>query len=251
MKIGARLGGIAAAGVAVVALGACGNPIAHLTTERAVGNAFGKTLGQPGLSLQISLGVTPAQLQRINQIEHGGSSFTAQDASALGSLVDRCRRVPGSRGVDRKQAVPVRPQQPAGTGSRGGRRPAGRGALPGRSGVRRADIRGLLTDFGQGASAAKAQSGMRNADAYLPGLAALGAGKWVSVDRQQLAPLLKLGGANASANSANKASSARPAQPAQVGLGQQHQLHQPPEPRRPHRVPAHRAGPRRAPGDFW
>jgi hypothetical protein len=73
----------------------------------------------------------------------------------------------------------------------------------------RANIRSVLSDFGQDpVAAASAQSSLEKADAYLPGLAALGQGQWVSANLHELAPLLKLGGLNTSRNSQYQASSA-------------------------------------------
>jgi hypothetical protein len=209
MKIGARLGGIAAtavASVALLALGACGNPIARLTTERAVGNAFGKALAEPGLTLQISLGVTAGQLLKINQIEHGGSSFTAEGASALSHASFVVDVYPGhGESIQSKQFQTDPNNQLELALEVHGTRPVEVRFLDGAV-YARADLHRLLTDFGQNPSAAsRAQRGLRKADGYLPGLAALADGRWVSVDRQQLAPLLKLGDPNASSNSATQA----------------------------------------------
>jgi hypothetical protein len=207
MRIG-RWGGIAAAAAALVALGACGNPIAHLTTERGVGDSVGKALAQPGLNLQISLGATPAQLLEINRIEHGDSSFTPQVASALSHTSIVVNVYPGhGESVQSEQfaadpnnrlqlAIQVR-----------GARPVDVRYFDG-SLYARTDIHALLADFGQSpAAAAGARSGLEKADAYLPGLAALGQGQWVSANLHELAPLLKLGGLNLSRNNQYQASS--------------------------------------------
>src|SRR5262249_29165148 len=67
----------------------------------------------------------------------------------------------------------------------------------------------LLTDFDQTpAAAGGVESSLREADLFLPGLAALGQGKWVSVNARQLEPLIKQGERNASGNSKSKTDSA-------------------------------------------
>jgi hypothetical protein len=219
MKIGARWGGIAAAGVALVALGACGNPVTHLTTERAAGDAFGQALAQPGLNLQISLGVTPNQLLQMNSDDHGSRRFTAQDASALAHTALVINVYPGhGESTDSKQfardpnnqlelAVRVRGAQPVDVRDLGSTLYA------------RADLPTLLADLGQPrGAAARVQQALRQADQYLPGLAALGQGRWVSADSQELAPLLKLGGLATANNSPNPAGAAALMQDLQSAL---------------------------------
>ena len=209
MRIGARWGGIAAAaGVALLALGACGNPLAPLTTERAVGNSVGKALAQPGLNLQISLGATPAQLLQMNRIDHGDSSFTPQMASALAHTSIVVNVYPGhGESVQSKQFATDAKNRLELALQVHSARPVDVRYLEGTL-YARADIHTLLSDFGQDpAGAASAQSGLEKANAYLPGLAALGQGQWVSADLHELAPLLKLGGLNMSPNSQYKANS--------------------------------------------
>jgi hypothetical protein len=197
MKYRALLGGMAAVAGAVLALGACGNPIARLTTERAIGNAVSKELAQPGLNLQISLAVTPDQLIQINQKEHGKSSLTPDEASALSktSIVIN---------VDPGQGESLRSKQFASDPNNryelalqvGNARPVDVRYLNGTL-YARAQLDTLATDFGGKMSAAtSAKDALNQADHYVPGLAALGNGDWVSADLKALAPLLKPAASN-------------------------------------------------------
>jgi hypothetical protein len=206
MKVRARLVGIAATGVALLTLGACGNPIARISTERAVSNAFDKALAQPGLNLQVSLGITAAQLQKINQVEHGSRSLTTQEASALARMSIVVDAYSGhGESIQSKQFQADRNNQLQLTLQEGGGRLLELRFIQGAV-FARADLQGLLTDFGQDPSAAaQSQSELRTADGYLPGLADLAKGKWVSVDRQQWAMLLQMSGLNGSSAGANSA----------------------------------------------
>jgi hypothetical protein len=199
MKRRAFWGGMAAVAGAVSALGACGNPIAHLTTERAIGNAVSKQLAQPGLKMQISLGATPAQLLQINRIEHGDSSFTPGVASALSQTSLLINVDPGhGESLQSKQfasdtnnryelAIQVGNAQPLQVRYVDGLLYA------------RADLPTLISDFGgQSATATKVQRELGEADLYVPGVAALGRGKWVSADLKALAPLVQRRGSNTS-----------------------------------------------------
>lgn len=206
MRFGAKWGGIVAAGVALVALAACGNPIAQLSTERAVGSAASQALDQAGLNMQVSLAATPAQLLQVGRMENGDGRLTPQMAAALSrtSFVVNVHSGHGES-VQSKQfgtdpdnqvelALQVRDDRPVDVRYVGGVLYA------------RANLQALFTEFGQPAAAAqRAQDGLAQADTYLPGLAALGAGKWVSANLQQLTPLLKLGGLDTSGSSQNHA----------------------------------------------
>jgi hypothetical protein len=199
MKFGPRWGGIAATGAAVVALAACGNPIAHVTTDRAVGNAPGQALAQPGLNLQISLAVPQDHLLQMSRTGGGKGSMTPAMAAGLSrtSLVVNMYAGHGES-IQSKQfnadpdnqvelALQVRGDRLVDIRYRGGVMYA------------RANMQALYSDFGQPLAGAKSlQAGLAKGDAFLPGLAALGAGKWVSANLQQLTPLLKLGGLSTS-----------------------------------------------------
>ena len=199
MKHRAFWGGMAAVAGAVLALGACGNPIAHLTTERAIGNAVSNQLAQPGLNMQVSLGVTPAQLLELNRIEHGDASFTPQVASSLSRTSLRINVDPGhGESLQSKQfasdtnnryefAIQVGNAQPVQVRYVDGRLYA------------RADLPTLISDFGGRASTVtNVQRELGEADLYVPGVAALGHGKWISADPKALAPLLQRGASNSS-----------------------------------------------------
>jgi hypothetical protein len=208
MTLGPRWGGVAAAGAAVVALAACGNPIAHLTTDRAVANVADQALAQPGLNLQISLAVSQTDLLQMSRTGRTDVGMTPAMAAALSrtSLVVNVYAGHGES-IQSKQfqtdpdnqvelAVQVRGDRPLDLRYRGGVMYA------------RANMQALLSDFGQPLARAKSlQDELAMGDTFVPGLAALGAGKWVSAHPQQLAPLLKLGGLGTSGTSQYQAGS--------------------------------------------
>jgi hypothetical protein len=75
----------------------------------------------------------------------------------------------------------------------------------------RAQISQLLQDFGQPASEGRsAEAGLSQASRYVPGLAALAAGRWVSISEASLQPLmgiLKMSGASSESGGASSPSS--------------------------------------------
>ena len=165
MRFGAKWGGIVAAGVALVALAACGNPIAQLSTERAVGSAASQALDQAGLNMQVSLAATPAQLLQVGRMENGDGRLTPQMAAALSrtSFVVNVHSGHGES-VQSKQfgtdpdnqvelALQVRDDRPVDVRYVGGVLYA------------RANLQALFTEFGQPAAAAqRAQDGLAQAD---------------------------------------------------------------------------------------
>src|SRR5262249_47276418 len=77
MKHRARWGGLAAVGVsAVLALGACGNPPAHLTTKQGAASIVNAALDRPGLSLRLTLG-------GVDQLVQGAHAITPKVAANL------------------------------------------------------------------------------------------------------------------------------------------------------------------------
>jgi hypothetical protein len=199
MKKRAFWGGLATAAGAMLALGACGNPIAHLTTERAIGNAVSKEFAQPGVNLQISLGVTPGQMVRINQIEHGDSSFTPQVASALARTSLVVNVYPGhGESLQSKQFASDSDNQYQFALQVGGAKLVDVRYLNDLL-YAQADLAKLLSDFGAPPPAAsKIQSELEQGNQFVPGLSALGQGDWVSANPKTLAPMLKAGGSNSS-----------------------------------------------------
>jgi hypothetical protein len=199
MKKRAFWGGMAAAVGAMLALGACGNPIARLTTERAIGNAVSKEFAQPGLNLQISLAVTPGQLLRINQIEHGDSSFTPRVASALSRTSLVVNVYPGhGESLQSKQFASDPNNQYQVALQVGGAKLVEVRYLNDLL-YARADVTKLLSDFGAPPpTASKVHSELRQGDQFVHGLSALGEGDWVSANLNALAPMLKPGASNSS-----------------------------------------------------
>jgi hypothetical protein len=196
MQQGARFsqragrGGLALLAAAVVTLGACGNPIARITTERAVGNAFGAVLSQPNVDLQVSLGVTAQQLQQLSS-QLGKTSLSPKVAASIAgmSLVFELNTGHGEH-LNSAQARTDHANQFSFALQIGSSAPVEIRYLAG-SIFARADASTLLGDFGLApAEAASFRHALQRANAYLPGLAALGQGQWVSVQTAAFAPLL-------------------------------------------------------------
>jgi hypothetical protein len=176
---------------AAVTLGACGNPIARITTERAISNSFGAVLAQPSVNLQVSLGVTPEQLRQLSGQVGGKTALNPTLAAAIASMSivfdvrtghgehlnsAQARTDPANQysfGLQIGSSVPVEVRYLNGTI------------------FARADASTLISDFGLAPSeAASFQHALQSANAYVPGLAALGQGQWVSAQTSAFAPLL-------------------------------------------------------------
>jgi hypothetical protein len=197
---------MAAVAGAVLALGACGNPIAHLTTERAIGNAVSKEFAQPGLNLQISLGVTPGQLLRINGIEHGDSSFAPQVASALSRTSLVVNVYPGHGESLQSKQFASDPDNQYQVALQVGTARLVEMRYVGDLLYARADLAKLLSDFGAPPpTPSKVQSELEQGNHFVPGLSALGQGDWVSANLNALAPMLKPGASKSSNAPASRA----------------------------------------------
>lgn len=191
LKSRAGLAGLAGVAAAVLALGACGNPIARITTERAVSNSVGAVLSQPGISLRISLGATAQQLMQIDAATSHTKTLTPKMADAIASMSIVVDFATGhGESLKSAQVRTDHANQLDFALQIGSAAPVEIRYLNQTIYVR-ADATTLLTDFGVAASkAASFQNALQKGDAFLPGLGALGQGQWVSLQTSALAPLL-------------------------------------------------------------
>jgi hypothetical protein len=202
-RVRVGLGGFAlTAFVASGVLAACGSSTpARVPPEQAVTTAVQAIGSQPGVNLQLSLGVTARQLQQMAQGKGGSSDLTLQEAKALSSssiVVD----------LNTGNGKPLNSLQ---TGTNQSDR-LGQSDKSGQVGLAlqvgatdpvelryvdqtlylQANVAALLSDFGQDPSrAASFQQALQAANAYVPGIAALGQGQWVSVSASALSELLQ------------------------------------------------------------
>jgi hypothetical protein len=181
------MSGMAVVAAAVLALGACGNPAAHISSQRAVQNAVGSVTAQSGVHLQISLGVTPGNLMTMDKkLTKATADALASSSIILDFNTGNGEAVNSSKAhTDKANQFDFAVQ-------------VGSAAAPveiryvKQTLYARADVAGLLTDFGQTNSKAATSfsSIFLGLDKYVPGISALGNGNWVSVQTSQLAPLL-------------------------------------------------------------
>jgi hypothetical protein len=194
------LGGLAAVAAAAMVLGACGSSTPTTTSpQQAVSSAFTALGSQSGIDLHISLGVTSKELQQM--AAQGGSgrlSATAANDIAAGSIVVDLNTGNGTplnnqTSSDRSQQFGLAVQVPPAAGAN-----SAQAADPvelryvDQTFYLRANLPTLLRDLGQSpSSAAGFQRAAQGADQYVPGLAALGQGNWVSVPASELTGLLQ------------------------------------------------------------
>jgi len=199
MKHGVRfsgracLSGLAAAAVALLVLGACGNPVAKITTERAVSNSFGGLETQSGVSVKVSLGVTAAQLEQIATTLGGKSdTMTPQLATTLvDSSIDVDFATGHGENLNSKDARTDTANQFDFALQIGDASPVEIRYLD-QTIYLHADIPTLLSDFGEPSSDASSfQSDLQSANSYVPGITALGQGQWVSAQTAAFSSLLK------------------------------------------------------------
>lgn len=182
-----------AIGVVGLLAGACGtaaNPLAHLTTERAVGQSLSNLLAQPGVQMQLSLGLSAAQLQQLAT----GSGDHIAPATANG--VSRTTLVMSVHTLDGR-TVGQDLGAPAGSASSvatdvavqiGSDTPVELRGIGSRL-FARFDVASAVADVGApAADASRILSSLAAADTTVPGAAALGQGHWVSADLSTLIP---------------------------------------------------------------
>jgi hypothetical protein len=212
--------GLAAVMAGALVLGACGSSApASAPPKQAVNQAFRALGSQSGLDLHISLGVTAAQLQQMARADGGSSALTphvADDIASSSIVIDY--NTGNGKAINNTAAATDHAQQFGLAVQVGTSDPIQLRYLD-QTIYLRADVATLLRDLGQDPSkAAGFGQAVQGANQYVPGIAALGQGNWVSVPVSALTGLLK--GLPAAGSSA-----ATPASPA-VSKQMLSQLHQ-------------------------
>jgi hypothetical protein len=172
-------------------LAAC-STLAKLTTKQAVGNSLSTLQDQSGISLAFSVGLTPSQITQLAD-EHGGSGIPAQVAQTISqSSIVLSFATGNGEELKSKQTEKDRSDR-FDFGLKIGSTMPVEIRYVGQALYARVQLTQLLSDFGQGASAAAGiQSALQKGNQYVPGLDALGQGKWVSITKASLAPLLAI-----------------------------------------------------------
>jgi hypothetical protein len=202
--------------VALCCLSACGT-IAKLTTEQAVADSFSRLQSQSSMSVAVSLGLSPSQIVTLSET-HGGSPIPLPAATTL-SQASIVFSMSTGRGEDLKSAqASSDPANSYDVGLRIGTSMPVEIRYVNQALYGRVEIAQLLQDFGLPASDGKsAITGLDRADRYVPGLAGLAQGRWVTVSKASLQPLLGMLktfagsslGSQSSTNSGNMAASIR------------------------------------------
>jgi hypothetical protein len=189
---GKRVCAVVAVGVlSASSLAAC-STLAKLTTKQAVGNSLSTLQDQSGISLAFSVGLTPSQITQLAD-EHGGSGIPAQVAQTISqSSIVLSFATGNGEELKSKQTEKDRSDR-FDFGLKIGSTMPVEIRYVGQALYARVQLTQLLSDFGQGASAAAGiQSALQKGNQYVPGLDALGQGKWVSITKASLAPLLAI-----------------------------------------------------------
>jgi len=167
-----------------------GTPVA--TT---VGPSWAGLFDRPGLQITFSLGVSAAQLQHM--VDSTGGSLTAAQANALttGSLVVDLHSRDGAP-LSKLVGTSASGDEAEDMALRIGADTPVEFREIGTTAYLRVQASQLLSDVGEApAGAASFQSTLNRADAFLPGLAALGQGRWVSTDLDALRKAVPAAGA--------------------------------------------------------
>ncbi len=203
------LGGLAAVAAAAVVLGACGSAApASAPPQQGVTRAFHSLGSRSGIDVRISLGVTGEELRQMATTGGSGrlSPTAARDIASTSIVVDL--NSGNGKPLNSIQARTNR-HETFGLAVQVGTSAPVQLRYVGQTFYVRADLPALLNDLGQSATAAGGfQSALQGADAYVPGLAALGQGNWVSVPAEALRTVLnglqtEIPGAAGAANSSN------------------------------------------------
>ena len=205
---------------------ACANPVARITTERAVSNAAGAVVPQSGVNLRISLDLTAEQIQQIEQAT--AKTARAPSPRSWPPPSPPCpwwsTSTPAT-GRRQEHAGAHRPCQPVRL------RPAGRFGGSGRDPLRRrGPLRPRRRQHPSGrlgidsTKVASFQHGLDTLNTFVPGVSALGHGQWVSIQSSALAPLPRPQGQHAGDEHGGRGR--RAAEPAQGRVHQQRHVHQ-------------------------
>jgi hypothetical protein len=205
---------VAVALVSVGCLAACGT-IAKLTTEQAVADSFSRLQSQSSISVALSVGLSPQQIVTLSK-SGGGSPVPLSMAKALSEASIVFSMATGhSEGLNSKQAKSDAANS-YDVGLRVGASMPVEIRYVNEALYGRVQIPQLLQEFGAPASDGQsAEAALRQADHYVPGLAALAGGRWVTISKASLQSLLgmlkalgasRLGGQSSASSSNVKAS---------------------------------------------
>jgi hypothetical protein len=205
---------VAVALVSVCCLAACGT-IAKLTTEQAVADSFSRLQSQSSISVALSVGLSPQQIVTLSK-SNGGSPVPLSTAKALSETSIVFSMATGhGEGLNSKQAKSDTANS-YDVGLRVGASTPVEIRYVNEALYARVQIPQLLQEFGAPASDGQsAEAALRQADHYVPGLAALAEGRWVTISKSSLQSLLgmlkalgasKLGGQSSASSSNVKAS---------------------------------------------
>jgi hypothetical protein len=164
---------------AALVLGACGT-VSKLTTGRAISESVTRIGSQSGVSLRFSIGVDQSQVQQIAQ--KGGGRITPAEAQALATgSVFFSEETGHGEALDSPQAA-TDPADSVDFGVQVGNDVPIEVRYVQQALYARLDFTTLLADTGQDPAKARSIAGfLAQGNAYVPGLAALGQGKWVEV----------------------------------------------------------------------
>ena len=182
---------VAVGALAASSLAAC-STIAKLTTKQAVGHSLSNLQDQSSISFAFSLGLTPSQITELADA-HGGSGIPSQVAQTISQASIVVSFSSGSGEELKSKQTEKDSSDRFDFGLRIGSNMPVEIRYVGQALYARVQLSQLLGDFGQSMSAAAGiESDLQKGNQYVPGLDALGQGKWVSVTKASLAPLLSI-----------------------------------------------------------
>ncbi len=175
--------------VAVCCLAACGT-IAKLTTEQAVADSFSRLQSQSSISVAVSLGLSPQQIVTLSGT-NGDSPIPLRTARALSEASIVFSMATGHGEDLNSTQARSDTANSYDVGLRIGASMPVEIRYVNQALYGRVEIPQLLQDFGQPASDGQSvEAALGRADQYVPGLADLAQGRWVTVSKASLQPLL-------------------------------------------------------------
>ncbi len=175
--------------VAAVCLAACGT-IAKLTTEQAVADSFSRLQSQSSISVAVSLGLSPQQIITLSKSK-GGSPIPLQTAKTLSETSIVFSMATGHGENLKSTQAKSDAANSYDVGLRVGASMPVEIRYVNQALYGRVQIPQLLQDFGAPASDGQsAEAALGRANQYVPGLADLAQGRWVTVSKASLQPLL-------------------------------------------------------------
>lgn len=178
---------VAGTAAAALALAACSsNPnsaTSKLPPSQAVGRSVNAITAQPAVEVRLSLGVTPAQAQQLSKSSSGASMALSQGTLFLVAATGHGENLDSSQAAsDTGDSFDMGLQLPSGA-------PVELRYV-GQALYLKADLPSLERATGQSPTHAQQfQKTLDQADAYVPGLKALGQGQWVEASQQSLQSL--------------------------------------------------------------